>query len=62
MKKKYLSPNMTVVKLQQQNIICTSDVESVQSNVGLDLGGASSNNTGGIVRTRENTNVWDEEW
>ncbi len=62
MKKKYLSPNMTVVKLQLQNIICTSDVESVQSNVGLDLGGASSNNTGGIVRTRENTNVWDEEW
>ena len=55
MKKTYLVPGMTVVRLQHHGIICLSDIDS---NVDLGFGGASTNNSGGsFARTREYTSV-----
>ena len=51
---------MMVVKLLHQSIICSS-VRSITSDE-VGYGGASTNNTGGSVRTKESGNVWDEEW
>lgn len=60
MKKTYLAPDMTVVRLQHHGIICLSDIDS---NADLGFGGASTNNSGGsFARTREYTSVWDQEW
>ena len=42
MKKKYMKPTIMVVKLQQQSIICASDVKSFNSNADLDYGGGGS--------------------
>ena len=60
MKKTYFAPIMVVVRLQHQGIICQS-VRSITSDV-VGYGGASTNNTGGSVRTKESSGVWDEEW
>ncbi len=60
MKKSYLKPTMTVVTLQQQGIICTSDVRSVNGNAGIDYGGGGS----GPARARQHSDIdWDDyEW
>ena len=60
MKKSYLKPTMTVVTLQQQGIICTSDVRSVNGNAGIDYGGGGS----GPARARQHSGIdWDDyEW
>ena len=42
MKKTYLKPALMVVRVQQQGIVCTSGVDSVSGNVGLDYGGGGS--------------------
>ena len=59
MKKSYLNPSITVVKLQQQSALLTgSGLTTISSNVGFDdtiTGGT------GEARTRENS-VWDSEW
>ncbi|MBO7120645.1 MAG: hypothetical protein J6W03_10055 [Bacteroidaceae bacterium] len=60
MKKTYLKPTSTVVKLQQTGIICTSDVRSVNSNADIDYGGGGSGS--GRVKGISDYNVWDEEW
>ena len=60
MKKIYQKPDMMVVQLLHQGIICQS-VRSITSG-DVDYGGASTNNTGGSVRTKESSGVWDEEW
>ena len=62
MKRTYLTPSMTVVKLQHQSIICESIIDAVGGNADIGYGGASSNNDGGIIRTREYNSVWDKEW
>lgn len=51
---------MTVVKLQQQGIICTSnEVNSVSNNADIDYGGGGS----GPARARQHNPVdWDYEW
>ena len=59
MKKIYQKPEMMVVRLQHQGIICQS-VRGINSD-DVNYGGASSGNTGG-VRTKETSGVWDEEW
>ena len=57
MKKKYMKPTMMVVTLQQQSIICTSDVTSVSSNAGLNYGGGGS----GPARARSHGGIdWDD--
>ena len=62
MKRTYLTPSMTVVKLQHQSIICESILDAVEGNAGIGYGGAGSNNDGGIVRTKESSGIWDDEW
>lgn len=59
MKKTYLTPSMTVVRLQHHSIICSSMRGFSDGDV--DYGGASSNYDG-EVRTRESSSVWDDEW
>lgn len=59
MKKTNQQPTMTVVKLQQQGIICTSGVRSVSGNADIDYGGGGS----GPARARQHNGIdWDDEW
>jgi len=59
MKKTYLQPTMMVVTLQQQGIICASDVSSVSGNGGMDYDGGGS----GPARARQHSDIdWDDEW
>ena len=53
----YLSPEIIIVQLQHQGLLMQS-VDEVQSNAGLVNGGAGN----GESRTKEQVNVWDEEW
>lgn len=54
---------MTVVRLQHQGLLMESTVTSASSgDTGISYGGASSNNSGGEIRTKESSGVWDEEW
>ena len=58
MKKTYIHPTITVVKLQMQSALMQASVMSIESNVNFDeviTGGA------GEARIREN-NIWEEEW
>lgn len=48
MKKKYMKPTMMMDTLQQESIICASDVTSVSSNADLDYDGGGS----GTARAR----------
>ena len=61
MKKNYKNPTMLAVKLQHQNIIAASPVNSIESNtdVGLTYGGASNGDESARVKQG---NIWDEEW
>lgn len=67
MKRTYIVPEMTVVKLQSQNALLQASIQSFSSNLmGTDVisyGGDSSNDTSGQgIRTKESVNIWDEEW
>ena len=53
----YLSPEIIIVQLQHQGLLMQS-VDEVQINAGLVNGGAGN----GESRTKEQVNVWDEEW
>ncbi len=58
MKKTYIHPTITVVKLQMQSALMQASVMSIESNVNFDdiiTGGA------GEARIREK-NIWEEEW
>ena len=58
MKKTYIHPTITVVKLQMQSVLMQASVMSIESNVNFDeviTGGA------GEARIREK-NIWEEEW
>ncbi len=57
MKKSYLSPEIIIVQLQHQGLLMQS-VGEVKGNAGLVNGGAGN----GESRTKEQVNVWDEEW
>jgi hypothetical protein len=58
-KQEYLKPTMKVGTLQQQGIICTSDVRSVNGNAGMNYGGAGSV----PVRARQHSGIdWDDDW
>ena len=66
MKKTYIAPGMTVVRLQYQGLLMQS-VQSFSSNLAgedaISYGGNSSNdNSGQGARTKEFGSVWDEEW
>ena len=61
MNKNYKKPTMLAVKLQHQNIIAASPVNSIKSNTdaGLTYGGASNGDE--LARVKQG-NIWDEEW
>ena len=62
MKKTYMTPSLTVVKLQHQSIICDS-LHGADGNANLNYrGGNSTDSNGSYARTKESGNVWDEEW
>lgn len=61
MKKTYLIPTAFVVRIQHQGLLMES-VKNTTTNADVGYGGASTNNTGGEVRTKESVNVWDEDW
>ena len=59
MKKVYLSPTMTVVRLQPQRLLMESTLDKITGNVGFNYGGGGN----GSARTREQDNIWeDEDW
>ena len=63
MKRIYIQPEILVVRLQHQNIICSSPVAGIQSEEGIQYGGAGGGTEGSIeVFTRQSNSVWDEEW
>ena len=61
MKKTYMTPSMLEVRLQHQRLLMQS-VTRTQNNVGIGLGGSSSNDPDGVIRSKESSNIWDEEW
>ena len=61
MKNAYLKPMMLVVKIQHSGIICESTVTTLQSNASLNLGGSDASYKGEI-RTKESSDIWDDEW
>jgi hypothetical protein len=56
MKKNYIQPALRVVKIQQSSIICSSPVNSIDGNAGMNYGGGGS----GVARGRS-CDDWDEE-
>ena len=46
-------------KIQHRGLLMSS-INNIEGDT--KYGGASSNNTGGAVRTKESTGVWDNEW
>ena len=58
MKRTYLTPSMTVVKLQHSGIICVSQVHTLTGNADLNYGGAGDVD----ARTKESSSLWDEVW
>ena len=59
MKKTYLTPSMTVVRLQHHSIICQSSfVKGFSSTDDIDYGGGGS----GDSYTRESISIWEDEW
>ena len=60
MKTTYIQPEMTVVRLQHQCIICQSIVNSIENPTGEDItygrGGSSE------AYTKQSSSIWDNEW
>lgn len=55
---------MIVVTLHHQTLLMQSTQQTIQTldsgDTGIKLGGAGG--TGTVVRTKESSNIWDEEW
>ncbi len=63
MRRRYIQPEILVVRLQHQSIICCSPVADIQSDEGMLYGGAGGGTEGSVVAfTRESRSIWDEEW
>ena len=61
MKKQYLNPEISVVKVDGTNMIATSTVSRVSSNTNLQYGGGNN----GSARVKDATevyDVWDDDW
>ena len=59
MKRNYQTPTMCVVRIQQSNIICASEVKTVSSNADIEYGGAGN----GSARVKDaGYSVWDDDW
>ena len=65
MRKMYIQPTMVAVKLQHQtHPMQASKVGSLDGNSGMTLGGSDASyvSSGGDVRTKESSSIWDEDW
>ena len=61
----YQKPDMCVIVLQHKTTLLTDSITRFSSTAGLNYGGSSNNYSGEggiVVRTKESTNIWDEEW
>ena len=59
MKKTYITPGFMLVTLQSQTVMTVvSGVTETQGNAGLNSPTAGN----GEARTKEQINLWDEEW
>lgn len=59
MKKKYMAPAMTLVRIQHASLICQS-ITTMESNVELHYRGGSSTEESRVKLN--NYNVWDDDW
>ena len=63
MRTKYIRPEILVVRLQHQSIICGSPVVRIQSDANINYGGAGGSTEGSVEAfSRESGSIWDEEW
>ena len=66
MKKKYLKPEMCIVKVDGTNMIANSPVSQVSGNAGFTYGGGSSNaGATPAARVKDATeayDVWQDDW
>jgi hypothetical protein len=65
MNKKYLNPEMCIVKVDGTNMIANSPVSQVSGNAGFTYGGGSSNaGTTPAARVKEQGvyDVWQDDW
>ena len=60
-RKTYIMPGMMVVKLQASGLVCVSGVQGLECSDGLTYGG-SDEGYDGVVRTKESSSIWDNEW
>ena len=59
MKTTYIHPEITVVRLQQQHIICTSPGDNDGQSISIQSGSINDESS---VWTKESSSVWDQEW
>ena len=61
MKTTYIQPEMTVVRLQHQGMICESIVKGFDNSTdeGITYGGGGG---GSEAYTKQSRSIWDEEW
>ena len=62
MRTKYIQPEILVVRLQHQSIICGSPVVRIQSDEGMLYGGAGGSTEGSVVAFTRESSIWEEEW
>ena len=63
MRRKYIQPEILVVRLQHQSNICGSPVVRIQSDANINYGGAGGSTEGSVEAfSRESGSIWDEEW
>ncbi|MBQ7462345.1 MAG: hypothetical protein IJS63_08850 [Bacteroidaceae bacterium] len=65
MKKTYMNPAMTVVKLQHQCMVCVSYVQNYSNSTGegIGYGGAGGDTSASSeANVKGNSSIWDEEW
>ena len=59
MKTTYIQPEITIVRLQQQHIICTSPGDLDGQSISIQSGSINDESS---VWTKESSGVWDQEW
>lgn len=60
MKTTYIQPEITVVRLQHQGMICVSTVRGFSNPTDDDITYGSGGS--GEAYTKQSGNLWDEEW
>ena len=61
MKRIYQQPVITVVCVQNAQLLCNS-IRSVESNADVSYGGKSSGPASARVKEQTDYNVWDDNW